>query len=111
MRRAKIAEAQREIGESVKRLEEKMKRRRWPIVLGSMAAHASPALGVAAAVVTGGAALALGLGLGSAVTGLGGAAAGVQRPPRIDRNSPLAYAALAGQLHPTRCLPSFWPFR
>jgi hypothetical protein len=73
-------------------------------VLGGAAALASPALGIAAAVVTGGAALALGLGLGSAVTGLGGAAAGVQRPPRIDRNSPVAYAALAGRLRPARRL-------
>jgi hypothetical protein len=51
VRSAKIAEAQREIDESVKRLQEKMKRRRWPIVLGGAAALASPTLGVATAVV------------------------------------------------------------
>ena len=111
VRSAKIAEAQREIDESVKRLQEKMKHRRWPIILGGAAALASPALGVATAVVTGGAALALGLGLGSAVSGLGGAAAGLQRPPRADPNSPVAYAALASQLRPARHLFGLWPFR
>ena len=111
VRAAKIAEAQREIDESVKRLEERMKRRRWPIVLAGAAALACPALGIAAAVVTGGAALALGLGVGSAATGLGGAAAGMQRPPRIDRNSPVAYAALAGRLRPARRLLNMRPFR
>ena len=111
VRAAKIAEAQREIGENVMRLQEKMERRNWPIVLGGAAALASPALGIAAAVVTGGAALALGLGLGSAVTGLGGAAAGMHRPPQVDRNSPVAYAALAGRLRSAGRLSRAWPFR
>lgn len=102
VRAAKVAEARRELDESIKRLAETIKRRRWPVVLGGAAALASPALGIATAAVTGGAALALGLGLGSAVVGLGGAVAGMQRPPRIDRNSPVAYAALAGQLRPAR---------
>jgi hypothetical protein len=104
VRAAKTAEAQREISESVRRLQEKMGRHSWPIVLGGAAALASPALGIGAAIVTGGAALALGLGLGSAVTGLGGAALGMHRSPRIDRNSPVAYAALAGRLRPARGL-------
>jgi hypothetical protein len=102
VRAAKVAEARREVDGDVKRLTETMERRRWPVVLGAAAALASPALGIATAIVTGGAALALGLGLGSAISGLGGAAAGMQRPPRIDRNSPLAYAALAGRLRPGR---------
>lgn len=44
VRSAKIAEAQREIDESVKRLQEKMRHRRWPIVLGGAAALASRSL-------------------------------------------------------------------
>jgi hypothetical protein len=111
VRAAKTAEAQREIGEHVRRLEETMKRRRWPIVLGGAAALGAPVLGIAAAVVTGGAALALGLGVASGVSGLGGAAAAMQRQPRIDRNSPVAYAALAGHLQPARRRLNVWPYR
>jgi hypothetical protein len=101
VRAAKLAEVQREIAESVTRLEEALNKRRWPLMLGGAAALASPALGAGATVVTGGVALAVGLGLATAVTGLGAAAAALRFAPRVDFKSPVAYAALAGRLRPS----------
>jgi hypothetical protein len=100
VRVAKLAEVQREVREDVRRLQAEMSKRSWPVRLGGACALASPVLSIGTAVASGGTALALGLGVASAVAGVATAAAGLRVPQGADSGSPLAYAALAGQLRP-----------
>jgi hypothetical protein len=100
VRAAKLAEVKREVCEDVRRLQEEMSKRRWPVRLGGACALASPVLSLGTAVASGGNALALGLGVASAVAGVAAATAGLRVPQGVDTHSPLAYAALAGRLRP-----------
>jgi hypothetical protein len=89
-----------ELADEVALLRENMEKRRWPkVLLVGIGGVVASALGLAAGVATGGMGpLALGLTVGSGVLSTGGAAAGAvdaARAPRLDRNHPLAYAALA----------------
>lgn len=101
--RAKQADwAMQEIEDDVATLQERMRKRRWPhVALMGIGGVMAAALGVAVAGVTGGSALAIGLGVGAGVAQLGQAgkvAADLIRQPRYDPRHPLAYAVLAAQL-------------
>jgi hypothetical protein len=91
-----------EIQDETARLREQMKKRRWPkVALVGFGGVMGAALATAAAVTTGGAALVVGLGVGSGLV-TGGAAAHqlseIVRAPRFDRRAPLIYAALGQSL-------------
>jgi len=91
-----------EIERDVAILTEQMEKRRWPkIALVGFGGVMGIALATAATVATGGAALAVGLGLGASVLQAG--AAGYDlidslKQRSYDPRAPLAYAALAGRL-------------
>lgn len=89
-----------EICDEVASLREKMGKRNWPrIVLVGLGGVVGGALSVAAGVVTGGtSAIALGLAVGGGLISTGGAgyqAVEMLRAPAIEKDSPLAYAAVA----------------
>jgi hypothetical protein len=102
LRRVKGAAIRQEIEDDVARLHEQMNKKRWPgVVLVGFGGVMGAALATAAVVVTGGSALAVGLGVGAGVLQLGGAAhtaAELIKKPRYDPRAPLAYAALAARL-------------
>jgi hypothetical protein len=111
LRQTKIDGTRQEIEREVKHLSEQMSKRNWPTELGAIAAVASPAVGMAVTVITGGVALAIGLGIVVAATGIAGAAGGLRRPPQFDDDAPLAYAALAKGLQPASGRSHMRPFR
>jgi hypothetical protein len=102
LREVKAARIMQEIEDDVKSLQERMNKRRWPgVVLVGFGGVMGAALATAATVVTGGAALAVGLGVGAGLIQTGGAgyaAVKLVRRPRYDPRAPLAYAALASRL-------------
>lgn len=91
-----------EIRDDVARLTEQMSKQGWPkIIFFGVAGVVAVGLAVGTAIVTGGSALALGLGIGGQVAALGPAvyqAADVIGSSRLNAREPLAYAALAGAL-------------
>jgi hypothetical protein len=99
---ARTAAALQQIEDEVAVLREQMMRRRWPrIVLAGVGGVAASALGVGAAIASGGHALALGLGIAGATAAAGPSAydaAELLRSPRINVNSPLAYTVMADSL-------------
>jgi hypothetical protein len=102
LRQVKGAAISQEIEDDVARLHEQMNKKRWPgVVLVGFGGVMGAALATAAVLVTGGSALAVGLGVGAGVLQLGGAAhttAELIKKPRYDPRAPLAYAALAARL-------------
>jgi len=91
-----------EIQDDVAVLVEQMQKRRWPrIVFVGVGGLIASAAAVGLTVASGGAALALGLGITAGVASMGPAGYQVVdliRSPRFDEHSPLAYAALAQAL-------------
>jgi hypothetical protein len=102
LRKVKADGVLQEIEDEVKTLEEGMRKRHWPrVTLIGIGGVMGAALAVASVAVTGGTALAVGLGVGAGVLQLGAAthaAAELINQPRFDPRAPLAYAALAAQL-------------
>jgi hypothetical protein len=102
VREVKAAQIMQELEDDVKSLQERMNKRRWPgVVLVGFGGVMGAALATAATVATGGAALAVGLGVGAGLLQTGGAgyaAVKLMRRPRYDPRAPLAYAALASRL-------------
>lgn len=90
------------IREEVTGLTKKMRKRRWPnIMLMGVGGLVASSLTIGATIATGGAALAIGLGVAGAVvsTGMAGKSTiDLIRRPRFDEHAPLAYAALAQAL-------------
>jgi hypothetical protein len=102
LRTVKAARIMHELEDDVKSLQEDMNKKRWPgVVLVGFGGVMGAALATAATVATGGAALAIGLGVGAGVLQTGGAgfaAVKLMRRPRYNPRAPLAYAALASRL-------------
>jgi hypothetical protein len=102
-RQIKLKSVIQEIQGDTARLREQMIKRRWPkVVLVGLGGVMGAALATAATVATGGAALVVGLGVGSGLVGAGAGAAyqlsEIVRAPRFDRHAPLVYAALGQSL-------------
>lgn len=102
VRDAKLESLLQEIHDDVEVLRERMSRRHWPrIVLVGVAGLVASAATIGATIATGGAALALGLGITGGIASVGPAgyqAADLMRSRAFDERSPLAYAALAQAL-------------
>jgi hypothetical protein len=102
LRRVKGNAVMQEIHDDVAVLQEQMTKRSWPrVVLVGVGGVVAPALLLASTVATGGAALALGLAVGSGAVTTGTAAYQATKmigSSRFDRHAPLVYAALAGAL-------------
>lgn len=101
LREVRLGAIMQEIEDDVATLMDQMNKRKWPgVALLGFGGVMGAALTTAAAVVTGGTALAVGLAVGSGLTGLGGAgysAVDLIRRPQFDPRAPLAYAALASR--------------
>ena len=102
LRKVRSALIMQELEDDVQSLLESMNKRRWPgVVLVGFGGVMGAALATAATVVTGGAALAVGLGVGAGLlqtAGAGYVALSFMRDPGYDPRAPLAYAALASRL-------------
>jgi hypothetical protein len=102
LRKVKAAEVLQEIRDDVAILQEDMNKKKWPkVLLVGVGGVAAAGLGIAGTVVTGGAALAVGLAVGSGAISAGVAGHKVIeliKMPRYDRHAPFAYAALSARL-------------
>lgn len=102
IRDARLEGLLQEIQDDVRELSHQMSRRNWPrIVLVGLAGLVASGAAIGTAVVTGGTALALGLGITGAIASVGPSgyqAADLFRTRLFDERSPLAYAALAQAL-------------